>query len=96
MTLMLKERLRMILLGTPLVTVTDCHIFLHQDPESLKKTQGVGPIRKVLLSKEDHEGLGISITVRIKFLLQIYLISYMSKICETFPDKLSYIRIVIV
>lgn len=36
---------------------------LHQDPESLKKTQGVGPIRKVLLSKEDHEGLGISITV---------------------------------
>ncbi|XP_060722166.1 Golgi-associated PDZ and coiled-coil motif-containing protein isoform X1 [Tachysurus vachellii] len=32
------------------------------DPESLKKTQGVGPIRKVLLSKEDHEGLGISIT----------------------------------
>ncbi|XP_006626350.1 Golgi-associated PDZ and coiled-coil motif-containing protein isoform X1 [Lepisosteus oculatus] len=32
------------------------------DTETLKKTQGVGPIRKVLLSKEDHEGLGISIT----------------------------------
>ncbi|XP_028809063.1 Golgi-associated PDZ and coiled-coil motif-containing protein isoform X2 [Denticeps clupeoides] len=32
------------------------------DPESLKKTQGVGPIRKVVLTKEDHEGLGISIT----------------------------------
>uniref|UniRef100_A0AAY4C9L6 Golgi-associated PDZ and coiled-coil motif-containing protein n=1 Tax=Denticeps clupeoides TaxID=299321 RepID=A0AAY4C9L6_9TELE len=29
---------------------------------SLKKTQGVGPIRKVVLTKEDHEGLGISIT----------------------------------
>ncbi|XP_041716559.1 Golgi-associated PDZ and coiled-coil motif-containing protein isoform X2 [Coregonus clupeaformis] len=28
----------------------------------LKKTQGVGPIRKVVLAKEDHEGLGISIT----------------------------------
>uniref|UniRef100_A0A8C7X328 Golgi-associated PDZ and coiled-coil motif-containing protein n=1 Tax=Oryzias sinensis TaxID=183150 RepID=A0A8C7X328_9TELE len=28
----------------------------------LKKTQGVGPIRKVALVKEDHEGLGISIT----------------------------------
>lgn len=32
------------------------------EPESLKKTQGVGPIRKVMLSKADHEGLGISIT----------------------------------
>uniref|UniRef100_A0A7M4E9H7 Golgi associated PDZ and coiled-coil motif containing n=1 Tax=Crocodylus porosus TaxID=8502 RepID=A0A7M4E9H7_CROPO len=32
------------------------------DPDSLKKSQGVGPIRKVLLVKEDHEGLGISIT----------------------------------
>uniref|UniRef100_A0A8C1LD29 Golgi-associated PDZ and coiled-coil motif-containing protein n=2 Tax=Cyprinus carpio TaxID=7962 RepID=A0A8C1LD29_CYPCA len=32
------------------------------DTDSLKKTQGVGPIRKVVLSKEDHEGLGISIT----------------------------------
>uniref|UniRef100_A0A8B9KRM3 Golgi-associated PDZ and coiled-coil motif-containing protein n=1 Tax=Astyanax mexicanus TaxID=7994 RepID=A0A8B9KRM3_ASTMX len=32
------------------------------DPDSLKKTQGVGPIRKVVLAKEDHEGLGISIT----------------------------------
>ncbi|XP_036406384.1 Golgi-associated PDZ and coiled-coil motif-containing protein isoform X1 [Megalops cyprinoides] len=32
------------------------------DTEALKKTQGVGPIRKVVLSKEDHEGLGISIT----------------------------------
>ncbi|XP_056151067.1 Golgi-associated PDZ and coiled-coil motif-containing protein isoform X2 [Lampris incognitus] len=32
------------------------------DPDMLKKTQGVGPIRKVVLSKEDHEGLGISIT----------------------------------
>jgi len=30
----------------------------------LKKSQGVGPIRKVVLLKEDHEGLGISITVR--------------------------------
>ncbi|KAM9315627.1 Golgi-associated PDZ and coiled-coil motif-containing protein [Gastrophryne carolinensis] len=34
----------------------------HQDPECLKKSQGVGPIRKVILAKEDHEGLGISIT----------------------------------
>uniref|UniRef100_A0A8C9WVZ3 Golgi-associated PDZ and coiled-coil motif-containing protein n=1 Tax=Scleropages formosus TaxID=113540 RepID=A0A8C9WVZ3_SCLFO len=32
------------------------------DPDSLKKSQGVGPIRKVVLTKEDHEGLGISIT----------------------------------
>ncbi|XP_028295973.1 Golgi-associated PDZ and coiled-coil motif-containing protein isoform X2 [Gouania willdenowi] len=32
------------------------------DPDMLKKTQGVGPIRKVALVKEDHEGLGISIT----------------------------------
>ncbi|ROL52495.1 Golgi-associated PDZ and coiled-coil motif-containing protein [Anabarilius grahami] len=32
------------------------------DTDSLKKTQGVGPIRKVVLAKEDHEGLGISIT----------------------------------
>ncbi|KAF7656538.1 hypothetical protein LDENG_00039970 [Lucifuga dentata] len=32
------------------------------DPEMLKKTQGVGPIRKVVLAKDDHEGLGISIT----------------------------------
>uniref|UniRef100_A0A8C8SHZ2 Golgi-associated PDZ and coiled-coil motif-containing protein n=1 Tax=Pelusios castaneus TaxID=367368 RepID=A0A8C8SHZ2_9SAUR len=32
------------------------------EPDSLKKSQGVGPIRKVLLVKEDHEGLGISIT----------------------------------
>ncbi|XP_031437060.1 Golgi-associated PDZ and coiled-coil motif-containing protein isoform X2 [Clupea harengus] len=32
------------------------------EPDSLKKTQGVGPIRKVVLTKEDHEGLGISIT----------------------------------
>ncbi|CAF96790.1 unnamed protein product, partial [Tetraodon nigroviridis] len=31
-------------------------------PEMLKKTQGVGPIRKVMLVKDDHEGLGISIT----------------------------------
>ena len=35
-----------------------------QDPDMLKKTQGVGPIRKVTLAKDDHEGLGISITVR--------------------------------
>lgn len=35
---------------------------LGHDPEMLKKTQGVGPIRKVVLMKEDHEGLGISIT----------------------------------
>lgn len=35
-----------------------------QVPEMLKKTQGVGPIRKVILVKDDHEGLGISITVR--------------------------------
>ncbi|KAE8602588.1 hypothetical protein XENTR_v10014041 [Xenopus tropicalis] len=34
----------------------------HQDPDCLKKSQGVGPIRKVILAKEDHEGLGISIT----------------------------------
>ncbi|CAG5950652.1 unnamed protein product [Menidia menidia] len=33
-----------------------------RDPDMLKKTQGVGPIRKILLVKEDHEGLGISIT----------------------------------
>ncbi|XP_069742930.1 Golgi-associated PDZ and coiled-coil motif-containing protein [Narcine bancroftii] len=32
------------------------------DPDAIRKTQGVGPIRKVLLVKEDHEGLGISIT----------------------------------
>ncbi|XP_034435755.1 Golgi-associated PDZ and coiled-coil motif-containing protein isoform X1 [Hippoglossus hippoglossus] len=32
------------------------------DPDILKKTQGVGPIRKVVLVKDDHEGLGISIT----------------------------------
>ncbi|KAK0156463.1 Golgi-associated PDZ and coiled-coil motif-containing protein [Merluccius polli] len=32
------------------------------DTDMLKKTQGVGPIRKVLLAKEDNEGLGISIT----------------------------------
>ncbi|KAI3364014.1 hypothetical protein L3Q82_010779 [Scortum barcoo] len=32
------------------------------DPDMLKKTQGVGPIRKVVLVKDDHEGLGISIT----------------------------------
>ncbi|XP_068609875.1 Golgi-associated PDZ and coiled-coil motif-containing protein isoform X2 [Brachionichthys hirsutus] len=31
-------------------------------PETLKKTQGVGPIRKVALVKDDQEGLGISIT----------------------------------
>ncbi|KAM8953541.1 Golgi-associated PDZ and coiled-coil motif-containing protein isoform 1-T1 [Pelodytes ibericus] len=34
----------------------------HQDPDCLKKSQGVGPIRKIILLKEDHEGLGISIT----------------------------------
>ncbi|XP_067097600.1 Golgi-associated PDZ and coiled-coil motif-containing protein isoform X1 [Osmerus mordax] len=32
------------------------------DTDSLKRSQGVGPIRKVVLAKEDHEGLGISIT----------------------------------
>ncbi|KAJ8275128.1 hypothetical protein COCON_G00097530 [Conger conger] len=32
------------------------------ESDALKKTQGVGPIRKVVLAKEDHEGLGISIT----------------------------------
>ncbi|XP_010881330.1 Golgi-associated PDZ and coiled-coil motif-containing protein isoform X1 [Esox lucius] len=32
------------------------------ETDLLKKTQGVGPIRKVVLAKEDHEGLGISIT----------------------------------
>lgn len=36
----------------------------NKDQDSLKKSQGVGPIRKVLLLKEDYEGLGISITVR--------------------------------
>ncbi|CAL1585463.1 unnamed protein product [Knipowitschia caucasica] len=35
---------------------------LEHAPDMLKKTQGVGPIRKVSLMKEDHEGLGISIT----------------------------------
>lgn len=35
-----------------------------QDADMLKKTQGVGPIRKVVLVKDDQEGLGISITVR--------------------------------
>ena len=39
-------------------------VCVFQEPDSLKKTQGVGPIRKVVLTKEDHEGLGISITVR--------------------------------
>ncbi len=38
-----------------------------QETDSLKKTQGVGPIRKVVLTKEDHEGLGISITVSSTF-----------------------------
>ncbi|MEQ2308419.1 hypothetical protein AMECASPLE_028128 [Ameca splendens] len=37
------------------------------DPDTMKKTQGVGPIRKVVLLKEDHEGLGISITVNSTF-----------------------------
>ncbi|XP_053447880.1 Golgi-associated PDZ and coiled-coil motif-containing protein isoform X1 [Nycticebus coucang] len=37
-------------------------IGVKEDQDSLKKSQGVGPIRKVLLLKEDHEGLGISIT----------------------------------
>ncbi|GCC25946.1 Golgi-associated PDZ and coiled-coil motif-containing protein isoform X2 [Chiloscyllium punctatum] len=32
------------------------------DPNVIRKSQGVGPIRKILLVKEDHEGLGISIT----------------------------------
>lgn len=32
------------------------------DAEMLKKNQGVGPIRKVVLVKDDQEGLGISIT----------------------------------
>ncbi|XP_026173972.1 Golgi-associated PDZ and coiled-coil motif-containing protein isoform X2 [Mastacembelus armatus] len=32
------------------------------DPDILKRSQGVGPIRKVVLVKDDHEGLGISIT----------------------------------
>ncbi|XP_054473949.1 Golgi-associated PDZ and coiled-coil motif-containing protein isoform X1 [Anoplopoma fimbria] len=32
------------------------------EPDLLKKSQGVGPIRKVVLVKDDHEGLGISIT----------------------------------
>ncbi|KAM6965225.1 Golgi-associated PDZ and coiled-coil motif-containing protein [Aplochiton taeniatus] len=35
---------------------------LGHETDMLKKTQGVGPIRKVVLAKEDHEGLGISIT----------------------------------
>ena len=38
-------------------------VFFLQDTDSLKRSQGVGPIRKVVLAKEDHEGLGISITV---------------------------------
>ncbi|XP_059897239.1 Golgi-associated PDZ and coiled-coil motif-containing protein isoform X1 [Gadus macrocephalus] len=32
------------------------------ESDVLKKTQGVGPIRKVVLAKDDNEGLGISIT----------------------------------
>uniref|UniRef100_A0A8C4Z036 Golgi-associated PDZ and coiled-coil motif-containing protein n=1 Tax=Gadus morhua TaxID=8049 RepID=A0A8C4Z036_GADMO len=32
------------------------------ESDMLKKTQGVGPIRKVVLAKDDNEGLGISIT----------------------------------
>lgn len=39
-----------------------------QDADMLKKTQGVGPIRKVVLVKDDQEGLGISITVRSRHL----------------------------
>ncbi|XP_044024696.1 Golgi-associated PDZ and coiled-coil motif-containing protein isoform X2 [Siniperca chuatsi] len=38
------------------------HSPVGHDPDMLKKTQGVGPIRKVVLVKDDHEGLGISIT----------------------------------
>ncbi|XP_058469398.1 Golgi-associated PDZ and coiled-coil motif-containing protein isoform X2 [Solea solea] len=38
------------------------HSPVGHDPDMLKKTQGVGPIRKVALVKDDHEGLGISIT----------------------------------
>ncbi|XP_010771538.1 golgi-associated PDZ and coiled-coil motif-containing protein [Notothenia coriiceps] len=40
------------------------HSPVGHNPNMLKKTQGVGPIRKVVLAKDDHEGLGISITVR--------------------------------
>lgn len=39
------------------------------DRNALKKYKGVGQLRKVKLVKEPHEGLGISITVRMKFLL---------------------------
>ncbi|KAK5880510.1 hypothetical protein CesoFtcFv8_023532 [Champsocephalus esox] len=38
------------------------HSPVGHNPNMLKKTQGVGPIRKVVLAKDDHEGLGISIT----------------------------------
>ncbi|XP_029281579.1 Golgi-associated PDZ and coiled-coil motif-containing protein isoform X2 [Cottoperca gobio] len=38
------------------------HSPVGHEPDMLKKTQGVGPIRKVVLVKDDHEGLGISIT----------------------------------
>lgn len=47
-------------------------VCLPQVPEMLKKTQGVGPIRKVMLVKDDHEGLGISITVRSIYLSNMW------------------------
>ena len=49
----------------------------------LKKTQGVGPIRKVVLVKDDHEGLGISITVSIaqSFLL-VFCLFVFFKSCQ--------------
>lgn len=48
------------------------YFFSLQDSDMLKKTQGVGPIRKVILVKEDHEGLGISITVSQLDLEQVF------------------------
>lgn len=43
----------------------------------LKKTQGVGPIRKVVLVKDDHEGLGISITVRNQPFFVLFCFSFL-------------------
>lgn len=49
-----------------------------QDPDMLKKTQGVGPIRKIVLVKDDHEGLGISITVRSHNCYGVFCVCFLS------------------
>ncbi|KAG7258898.1 LOW QUALITY PROTEIN: hypothetical protein CRUP_025520 [Coryphaenoides rupestris] len=46
----------------PEVDSDDENVDATAETDMLKKTQGVGPIRKVVLAKEDNEGLGISIT----------------------------------